>query len=114
MKLYPAILAVAALMGGSGLAFAQQQYDSLGSPTPAPHQNASPAPSGNTSGSAAGNSMDDANNRTNAGTKGTSYTTGAGADKIPKGVDGTTNSGSTTPSDPTTNGGATPNGLTPE
>jgi hypothetical protein len=122
MKTYPAILVVAALFGSSGLAFAQQQYDSLGSPTPAPQQNASPSsPAPNTpkagdpAGGAAGNSMNDANNRTNAGTKGTSYTTGAGADKMPAGsVDGTINSGSTTPSDPTTNGGATPNGLTPE
>jgi len=116
MKSYFAILAVAALCGGSTLASAQQQYDSLGSPTPAPNQKASPAtPSPNIpkagDGSAKGNSMSDANNKTNAGTKGTSYTTGAGADKMPSSG---MNSGSTTPTDPTTNGGATPNGLTPE
>ena len=121
MKPYFAILAVAALFGGSTLASAQQQYDSLGSPTPAPNQKASPstpAPNIPKAGDAKpgddavkGNSMSDANNKTNAGTKGTSYTTGAGADKMPaSGL----NSGTTSPTDPTTNGGATPNGLTPE
>src|SRR5260221_14444863 len=99
MKPYPAILAVTALFGSSSLARAQQQYDSLGSPTPAPSQNASPStPAPNTpkagNDSAAGNSMSDANNKTNAGTKGTSYTTGAGADKMPAGsTDGTVNTG---------------------
>ena len=57
--------------------------------------------------------MTNPDNKTNAGTKGTGYTTGAGADKMPGGgASGGINSGSTTPTDPTTNGAATPNGLT--
>src|SRR5689334_8754073 len=125
MKPYFAILAAAALFGGSTLASAQQQYDSLGSPTPAPNQKASPstpAPNIPKPGSpksnddaAKGNSMSEPNNKTNAGTKGTSYATGAGADKMPSGTPNSgMNSGTTSPTDPTTNGGATPNGLTPE
>jgi hypothetical protein len=43
MKTHPIILAVAILIISGGLASAQQQqYDSLGSPTPRPNQNASP------------------------------------------------------------------------
>jgi hypothetical protein len=43
MKTHPVILAVAALLISGGIASAQKlQYDSLGSPTPRPNQNASP------------------------------------------------------------------------
>jgi hypothetical protein len=44
MTKHPAILATVIVLVG-GAAFAQQQYDSLGSPTPAP-QNASPKATG--------------------------------------------------------------------
>ena len=43
MKTHPVILAVAALLISGGIASAQKlQYDSLGSPTPRPNQDASP------------------------------------------------------------------------
>jgi hypothetical protein len=47
MKIHPMILAAAILVISGGLASAQQQqYDSLGSPTPRPNQNASPNATG--------------------------------------------------------------------
>src|SRR4051794_13531281 len=47
MKTHPMILAAAILVISAGLASAQQQqYDSLGSPTPRPNQNASPNTTG--------------------------------------------------------------------
>ena len=42
MKSHSLLLAVAVVLMGSGLASAQQQYDSLGSPTPRPNQGVSP------------------------------------------------------------------------
>ena len=57
MKTHPVILAMAALLISGSMASAQKlQYDSLGSPTPRPNQNASPntnepnVPSPNTTG----------------------------------------------------------------
>jgi hypothetical protein len=41
MRTIPAALAAAMLFAAIGGATAQQQYDSLGSPTPAPNQNSS-------------------------------------------------------------------------
>jgi hypothetical protein len=43
MKTHSLFLAAAILVMGSSLASAQTQYDSLGSPTPRPNQNAAPA-----------------------------------------------------------------------
>ena len=44
MKTHSVILAMAALLMSAGIASAQKlQYDSLGSPTPRPNQNASPS-----------------------------------------------------------------------
>jgi|SRR5882724_11915809 len=106
----PIILASAIVLLSS-VALAQQQYDSLGSPTPAPNQSASPravnpnvlipgdksAPSTVTPGKAA--------------TDGSGSTTGS-ANGIKKpsdqGVNAPMNSGMQT------DNGATPNGLTPE
>ena len=42
MKMRSLLLAAAVVLMGSGLASAQQQYDSLGAPTPRPNQGASP------------------------------------------------------------------------
>ena len=42
MKTHSLILAAATLLISGGIASAQMQYDSLGSPTPAPNQGASP------------------------------------------------------------------------
>ena len=42
----PIFLASALIFLTGGVALAQQQYDSLGSPTPAPNQNASPSVTG--------------------------------------------------------------------
>ena len=104
MKTNLAILTAAVALIFSGeIASAQQlQYDSLGSPTPAPNQNASPAapqpnvpiPSPDT-------------NKNTTGVKGDKgYTTGSGS------VSGNSAGATTGVDAPNINGGATPSGLT--
>ena len=108
MKKYSGILAATALLVGGGMASAQQQYDSLGSPTPAPNQNASPTTTGAAS-NATGDRVD-LNGKTKSDKSGTSTTTGAGADKMP--ADGSGTGANTGLDAPNNNGGATPGGLT--
>ena len=109
MKMNVVILTTAALLVSGGGASAQQQYDSLGSPTPAPNQKVAPnsaspnAPMPSTTGSAAGSP-----------TSGTNATTGADK-KEPigqGGVNGPVNTGTTTPTDPGAPGAL--GGLTPD
>jgi hypothetical protein len=101
MTRQPAILATAILLV-SGAAFAQQQYDSLGSPTPAPNQSASPnatppnKPVSVPSGAAASDKV---------GTDGSKATTGS-AVRPPPSSDG----GMNAPADD----GRTPSGLAPD
>jgi len=104
----PVILASAIVLLSS-VAFAQQQYDSLGSPTPAPNQSASPnavAPNVPIPGDKSG---------TNATTTGKAATDGSGSSsgsadgtKMPSGgANGPVKSGIATPDND-----ATPSGLT--
>jgi hypothetical protein len=119
MKTHSVILAAAALLISGSIASAQQlQYDSLGSPTPAPNQNASPnatAPNvpntGGVSTTTTGDRINaDGNDKTGAGANGArSATTGAGGEN--GGMNGPVNTGTTTPTDSNT-GVATPGGLT--
>ena len=100
MKPYFISLVAAALLISGGLASAQQtQYDSLGSPTPAPKQGVSPNAT--------------TPNVPNTGV-GVDKTTGSGAAN--GGVNGPVNTGTSTPtvSSPTNSntGVATPSGLT--
>jgi len=78
MKKYPLIIASATFLF-SGASWAQQQYDSLGSPTPAPNQAASP--------NAVNPNKPIPGNESTAGTE--SQTTGSAA-----GSSGSTSSGS--------------------
>jgi hypothetical protein len=106
MKIWSATLASAALFV-SGMALAQQQYDSLGSPTPAPNQNASPNaanPNVPTPGKAGASPTS---------TKPETSGSGASSSAPPPstgGANGTLNMGTSTPTDP----GSTPSGLTPD
>jgi hypothetical protein len=106
----PVILASAIVLLSS-VALAQQQYDSLGSPTPAPNQSASPnatAPNVPIPGDKSG---------ANTSTTGKAATDGSGSTAVSA-------SGTKTPSGQGVNApmnsgmqqdnGATPNGLTPE
>jgi hypothetical protein len=107
MKTHSVILAAVVLLVGGSIASAQQkQYDSLGSPTPAPNQSVSPQA---TTPNVSGGTNADANDETGAGANGAkSETTGSGA--VNGGVNGPVNSGTTTPTDSNT-GVATPGGL---
>ncbi|WP_068023683.1 hypothetical protein [Rhodoplanes sp. Z2-YC6860] len=68
MKIARALLTATALMTGTAFGAAQQQYDSPGSPTPAPHQNAAPpAPAGH---SASGSGTSESSTGTTTGTGG--------------------------------------------
>jgi hypothetical protein len=109
MTKHPAILATAIVLF-SGAALAQQQYDSLGSPTPAPNQNASPNANGpnvptvpDKSSPASGKIQTD----------GSGSTTGSAIPTTPP-----ANSGAKQPDDrgatAPTNNGVTPGGLTPD
>ena len=92
MKAHIVVFAAAILLISSGIASAQQrQYDSLGSPTPAPNQAVSPkAPAPGTNA--------DANDKTGAGANGAkSETTGSGV--VNGGVNGPANSGTNTATD---------------
>jgi hypothetical protein len=100
----PAFLIASAFLLNGSIAIAQQQYDSLGMPTPAPNQKASPnavapnAPAAAEKGSA----------NVSQGAA-PSETTGSGSGTANSGG-GTLNTGTSTPTD----NGATPSGLTPE
>jgi hypothetical protein len=110
MKMHSVIIASVALLISS-MASAQQQYDSLGSPTPAPNQSASPN-------SARPNLQTPAGKPDGApGMTGKAETNGSGATTNSSmstpangGVNGPVNTGTTTPTDP----GATPDGLSPD
>jgi hypothetical protein len=104
MKMHSVVLTSAALLI-NGMASAQQQYDSLGSPTPAPNQSTAPNSTRPNVQIPTGKS-DDASGK--AETIGTASTTGS-ATSTPSngGVNGPVNTGTTTPTDP----GATPSGL---
>jgi hypothetical protein len=118
MKTHSVILASVALLISS-MACAQQQYDSLGSPTPAPNQSASPnsarpnvpVPAGKADGSSGMIGKAETGMIGKAETNGSGSTTGA-ATSTPSngGVNGPVNNGTSTPTDP----GATPSGLTPD
>jgi hypothetical protein len=115
MKTHSVILAATALLISSGIASAQEQFDSPGSATPAPNQNAIPSNTGaGISGSATGDSIrTDANNKTKPDMSGTSYTTGAGVNKAPpSGVRASDkkNTGSSPISSPTDTSGTAPPG----
>jgi hypothetical protein len=101
MKTHFAILTAALILSSEFALAQQQQYDSLGSPTPAPNQNASPTvPQPNVP-----ISNPDLSKR-NTGVNGEkSLTTGSGT------VSGNTAGASTGVDAPNNNGGATPNGL---
>jgi hypothetical protein len=106
MKIWSATLASTVLFA-SNMALAQQQYDSLGSPTPAPNQSASQN---------AANSNVPIPGEVSA-TIPKMETTGSGANSGPSanppsagGVNGPVNTGTSTPTDL----GTTPSGLTPE
>src|SRR5690349_696259 len=101
MKSLLAIL-TAALTFNSGLALAQQQqYDSLGSPTPAPQQKASPtAPQPNVP-----IPNPDLKKDTTGTTGEKSLTTGSGT------MSGNTAGASTSVDAPNNNGGSTPSGM---
>src|SRR4051794_1369501 len=101
MKMHSVIL-TAALMFSSEFALAQQQkYDSLGSPPPAPHQNASPtAPHPNVP-----IPNPDLNKRATGMNGEKSLTTGSGTNS------GNTAGASTGVDAPNNNGGSTPSGL---
>ena len=102
MKTHSLTLAAAALLISGGMASAQTQYDSLGSPTPAPNQSASPNVTSpnvpNTGGVSSKAKGDDARS-----------TTGSGAAN--GGVNGPINNGTSTPTDPMRSD-VTPGGLT--
>jgi hypothetical protein len=100
MKTHLAILTAALFSTGSALA-QQQQYDSLGSPTPAPQQNASPtAPQPNVP-----IPNPDLKKSTNGLNSEKSSTTGSGM------ASGSTAGASTGVDAPNNNGGSTPSGL---
>jgi hypothetical protein len=110
MKMHSVIMASVALLI-SGMASGQQQYDSSGSPTPAPNQSASPNSIRPNIPIRAGKS-DGASGKTGkVETNGSGSTTGS-ATSTPSngGVNGPVNTGTTTPTDP----GATPSGLSPD
>jgi hypothetical protein len=91
MKTNYLILAAATLLISGGVASAQMQYDSLGSPTPAPNQSASPnatAPNVPNTGGVSSKAKGD----------GAKSTTGSGA--VNGGVNGPINNGTSTPTDP--------------
>jgi hypothetical protein len=102
MKMHSLILAAATLLISGGVASAQMQYDSLGSPTPAPNQNASPS-------AVAPNVPNTGGVSSKAKADGAQSTTGSGA--VNGGVNGPINSGTSTPTDPTRSD-VTPGGLT--
>jgi hypothetical protein len=110
MKMHSVIVASAALLISS-VACAQQQYDSLGSPTPAPNQSASPNPSRPNVPIPPGKAEGTSGMTGKAETNGSRSTTGS-ATSTPSngGVNGPVNAGTSTPTDP----GATPSGLTPD
>jgi len=91
MKTHSLILAAATLLVSGGISSAQMQYDSLGSPTPAPNQNVSP----NAAAPIIPNTGGVSNNAKGDGAQGT---TGSGAAN--GGVNGPINSGTSTPADP--------------
>ena len=104
----PTIAAFAILLLG-GQAVGQQQHDSLGSPTPAPHQNVSPAP--NPSVPVPGNKP-----AANApATPGTAATDGTGAAKeSPAEAKQRSERESYGPPGGPPDNGTTPSGLTPD
>jgi hypothetical protein len=110
MKMHTVILASAALLISS-MACAQQQYDSLGSPTPAPNQNASPSLANPNVPTPAEKSVGATGITGEAETNGSGTTTGSSTNAPSEGgVNGPVNAGTSTP----TGSGATPSGLTPD
>jgi hypothetical protein len=107
---HPAILATAIVLF-SGAALAQQQYDSLGSPTPAPNQSASPNATGPNVPMASDKSSPAVSGKVQ--TDGSGSTTGSAIRTTPpvnSGAKEPDNRGATAP----TNNGVTPGGLTPD
>ena len=109
MKSHGLLLGAAILLIGGGMASAEQQYDSLGSPTPAPNQNAAPDKVEPNVPVLGDNLNPHVANPTTGGTR---YTTGAGTprDDTPKVTTTPVDKPPTTPSDT----GETPSGLTPD
>jgi hypothetical protein len=109
MKIWSATLATAVLFA-SNMALAQQQYDSLGSPTPAPNQSTSPN-AANPNVPIPGKSGDVSATASKMETTGTGANSGPYANPPSDGgVNGPVNTGTSTPTDL----GTTPSGLTPE
>ncbi|SRR5438045_2526587 len=110
MKIPSVILASTAVLISS-MACAQQQYDSLGSPTPAPNQSASPNSINPNVPIPAGKSEDKSGMTGKAETNGSASTTGSATSTSSNGgVNGPINAGTSTPTNP----GGTPSGLTPD
>ena len=110
MRKNPLILASAIVLFSS-VAFAQQQYDSLGSPTPAPNQSASPYAANPNVPIPGDKSGPNTVTTSKAATDGSGSTTGL-ANGIKKPSDGGVNAPMN--SGMQTDNGATPNGLTPD
>src|SRR3954454_3999835 len=104
----PVILA-AGIVLLSSVALAQQQFDSLGSPTPAPNQAASPTATTPNVPMPGDKSGTNATTTSKPATDGTgSSTTGTSAPQQPSSKGGASNP------DPTGVNGTTPGGLTPD
>src|SRR4051812_43921792 len=113
MKMHSVILASAALLVSS-MACAQQQYDSLGSPTPAPNQNASPNSTGPNIPIPAGKAEGRSEMTGKAQTNGSGSTTGSSMNAPSNGgVNGPINAGTSTPTDPASTMGSANGTKTP-
>jgi hypothetical protein len=109
-KIWSATLASAAIFVSS-MALAQQQYDSLGSPTPAPNQKASPnATNPNVPAPGKAGAAPEATPNSETNGSGAGSGSSANSPSADGGVNGPVNTGTTTPTDP----GATPSGLAPD
>jgi len=108
-------MATAVLLLGSGMAFAQSQYDSLGAPTPAPSQKASPNQAASNKTESSAPALGD--NTTAAKPETKSETTGMGPLRDDTHKDVLTPSGKrpdATANPAPSDIGVTPGGLTPD
>jgi hypothetical protein len=107
----PSVIVASVTLLISSMACAQQQYDSLGSPTPAPNQSASPNSTKPNVPLPAAKADGPSGMTGKAQTDGSGSTTGLSTiEPSNGGVNGPVKSGTSTP----TGSGATPSGLTPD